>query len=491
VSRSREINWRREAIYPAQALAEACLIAPWLLLFLSLSVNVQPESITLECLAVILGTLYLARVMDGLRIDTWVQRAVILVGIISLSLLALHELVFSQPPWIDQDWLDLLLYSPARIDLIPGALLIFLSVLWLCWRGLRLVNKPVSVIDVAMGFQIGVVVLALFALVSSARAVTIFVPAFFFSELLAVGLTRVEAVSQTSTGRRLTRGASGWWLAVLVGATGTLMILAGLIAAIILGAGRDTLLNWLGPVLAILALPFVLILTPFLALIDWLSHTLQLPLQPILNQLALLAAQLQNWVGRVTRQPPPIVIALFRVLGYIVIIAIGLAVVYALVAVILKVGQRRKPKESDQDELHEFVWSGKALLRKLHARLFKRLAQLRNLAGIVGRFGAGGLFTALTIRRIYAQTVKLAASRGYPRPAAHTPYEHLGALHQAFPGCDADLVQITEAYVGVHYGELPEQPDALAEIREAFERIKTTQTTGQADKVTDRPVTDH
>jgi hypothetical protein len=269
------------------------------------------------------------------------------------------------------------------------------------------------------------------------------------------------------------------------------MILAGLIAAIILGAGRDTLLNWLGPVLAILALPFVLILTPFLALIDWLSHTLQLPLQPILNQLALLAAQLQNWVGRVTRQPPPIVIALFRVLGYIVIIAIGLAVVYALVAVILKVGQRRKPKESDQDELHEFVWSGKALLRKLHARLFKRLAQLRNLAGIVGRFGAGGLFTALTIRRIYAQTVKLAASRGYPRPAAHTPYEHLGALHQAFPGCDADLVQITEAYVGVHYGELPEQPDALAEIREAYERIKTTQTIGQDDKVTDHPVTDH
>jgi hypothetical protein len=48
-------------------------------------------------------------------------------------------------------------------------------------------------------------------------------------------------------------------------------------------------------------------------------------------------------------------------------------------------------------------------------------------------------------------------------------------LEQAFPGCEPELAQITEAYVGAHYGELPERPEALAEIRAAFERIKVTQ----------------
>ena len=68
--------------------------------------------------------------------------------------------------------------------------------------------------------------------------------------------------------------------------------------------------------------------------------------------------------------------------------------------------------------------------------------------------------------------MRLAASRGYPRPAARTPYEHLAALRQAFPGCESDVFRLTEAYVAVHYGELPERAEALLEIRAAFERIK-------------------
>jgi hypothetical protein len=92
---------------------------------------------------------------------------------------------------------------------------------------------------------------------------------------------------------------------------------------------------------------------------------------------------------------------------------------------------------------------------------------------IASRLGVGGLFAALTIRRIYAQMIRLAASRGYPRPQANTPYEHLVTLRQAFPNCEADLTQITEAYVGVHYGELPERLEALEEIRMAFERVQS------------------
>lgn len=475
----REINWRREAIYPAQALAEACLVAPWLLLFLSLSTRISPERVTLECLAVILATLYLARAMDALRIHPWLQRAVVLAGILGLSALVLRELVSRQPYWAGQDWAEIWLHPAILIDLAPGAALVLLSVIWLCWRGLRLADRPISVMDAALGFHLGIIVLALFAVVSAAQAVTIFVPAFFFSELLSMGLTRVEAASHTSAGRRLP--FSGWWLTMLVGSTGTLITLAGMITAVVLGMGMSKLFSWLGPVLVILALPLAVILAPLMALIEWLLRSLEFSLGPVLSELARLAQQFQALLSRVTRQPSPIIATVLRALIYVVIAAVGLGVLYVLALVILKVGRRRLSAENDRDEERESLWSSQVWARKLRERLRQRLANLRRLAGIVGRFGAGGLVTALTIRRIYAQTVKLAASRGYPRPVAHTPYEHLTTLQQAFPDCDADLAQITEAYVGVHYGELPEEPDALETIRAAFERIRSTDAPTQKD----------
>jgi hypothetical protein len=158
-----------------------------------------------------------------------------------------------------------------------------------------------------------------------------------------------------------------------------------------------------------------------------------------------------------------------------------LLVVVAIAAAVIWFAMRQRERNSNDDhEEHESLWSGRALLTKLRAQLQNRLARLRRWADIAGRFGADGLLAALTIRRVYAQTVKLAASHGYPRPAASTPYEHLATLQLAFPGCQPDLTDITEAYVGVHYGELPERPQALTDIRAAFERVKAT--AAQKDK---------
>jgi hypothetical protein len=81
---------------------------------------------------------------------------------------------------------------------------------------------------------------------------------------------------------------------------------------------------------------------------------------------------------------------------------------------------------------------------------------------------------ARSIRRIFAALTALAAERGYARPAARTPYEHLAALQRAFPGCEAQVERITEAYVAVHYGEAPESREALREIKIAWEHVRET-----------------
>jgi len=477
----RNVHWRREVILIAQAVAETCLISPWLVLFLAMGRSVQSEQVAGACLALILGTLYLLRAMEAFCVKAGMQRGLILSIIVGLSAWTLRMLTFSGPQWEGRDWRYALLDPNIWVYLAPGIVTVVLSVTWLCWRGLRLASLPLSVRGTAMGFQIGVLVLALFAMVSTPRESMAFVSAFFFSQLLAVALTRVETISYASGGRRLP--SNGWWLTVLVGSTGAVVLVAGAVSAAVLGLPLDRLFFWLAPFIALITLPLLVITLPFMGLIQQILKALLSGTLLAINSLMAFIQQVQDIMRQMIHfEPPPFIHTVLRVIGYGIVVLVILLVMAVVIQVARMVGGRRAAREDQEGEQHESIWSSQDLLRKLRARLRDRLAKLKSLVGIMDRFGAGGLFAALTIRRIYAQTVRLAASHGYPRPAARTPYEHLATLHQAFPGCGAELVQITEAYVGVHYGELPERADALANIRAAFERVAAQEMRKQGDR---------
>ena len=467
----RRINWRREAILPAQAVAETCLIAPWLASFLAAARDTQPEHVAAACLALILGTSYLTRMMDAMRVKAWIQRGLILLIILGLSTGIVYQITFGEPQWKGRDGWRALLDPNLLVYLAPGTLIVLLSVTWLCWRGLRLANMTLSLREAAMGFHVGVIVLSLVVLVSTARYIAAFVPAFFFSQLLAVALTRVETVSRAGGGKRLP--SSGWWLTVLVGSTGMVILIAGAVSAFVLGLPPDQLFFWLAPFIALITLPLLLISLPFMGLIERVVRTLLTAFMSIADALTALAQQLQALMSQMNHfESPALIVAVLRILGYGIGLLIILLALAAVVGVVRMAGRRRARVDNKEGEQHESTWSSRELWRKLRAQLLNRLARLRSLASIMDHLGASGLFAALTIRRIYAQTIRLAASRGYPRPAARTPYEHLATLRQAFPGCEPELFQLTEAYVGVHYGELPERAEALSEIRMGFERIK-------------------
>jgi hypothetical protein len=468
----QSINWRREAIYPAQALAETCLAAPWLMLFLSAGQPVSPEQVAALCLAILLGTLYLARLMSALDLNAWVQRGLVLLEIAILSTLAVRQFALIGTLWARQGWARVPVQPGAWLVLLPGIVILVLSVTWLCWRGLRLADAAVSLHGAALEFHLGIAGLSMFALVSASPALLIFVPAFFFSQLLAISLIRLETVAQESGRARL--GLSGWWLGLLLGASGALVILGGSVSALVLGLGPDQLAFWLAPVIGILTLPLILLAYPLMLVFAWLWQFIRLPFEAIAAQLASLLAQFQGWLNQIGGRPiSPIVWMALRLTCYGIGALVVLTVLGVLIAVVWSAGRKRLTGRPALEELHESAWPGEALLQKLYARLRQRLARWRALMDIAARLGASGLFAALTIRRLYAQMIRLAASHGFPRPPAHTPYEHLITLQQAWPDCHTDLEQITEAYVGVHYGELPEQPNALEAIRAAFERIRS------------------
>jgi hypothetical protein len=124
------------------------------------------------------------------------------------------------------------------------------------------------------------------------------------------------------------------------------------------------------------------------------------------------------------------------------------------------------------DERRESVWDG-VHLRSSIAELLKRGRQrLGGVTEALMHSRLGQVFAALTIRRIYAHMASLAAKQGYPRAINETPYDYLPTLCRAFPENPQEVTQITESYVAVHYGELPEREEELSEIRTAWQRIQ-------------------
>ena len=80
-----------------------------------------------------------------------------------------------------------------------------------------------------------------------------------------------------------------------------------------------------------------------------------------------------------------------------------------------------------------------------------------------------------SIRRIYRLMCRAAAAAGYPRLEAETPNEYLPTLSQVWPENAAEARLITDAFIRVRYGELPETAEELEAIRAAWRRLETTE----------------
>ena len=70
---------------------------------------------------------------------------------------------------------------------------------------------------------------------------------------------------------------------------------------------------------------------------------------------------------------------------------------------------------------------------------------------------------------------RAAAAAGYPRLEAETPYEYLPTLGQVWPDNAAEARLITDAFIRVRYGELPETAEELEAIRAAWRRLEATE----------------
>jgi hypothetical protein len=78
---------------------------------------------------------------------------------------------------------------------------------------------------------------------------------------------------------------------------------------------------------------------------------------------------------------------------------------------------------------------------------------------------------AARIRLIYAQLMDLCADLGHPRPLGRTPLEFQSEMGELFSNYPNDLDRITQAYIRVRYGEIPESEDEIQAVEDSWKRV--------------------
>ena len=336
-----------------------------------------------------------------------------------------------------------------------------LLLLLIILHGVRLAREPLQVYTAQANFQLGLFLLLLYGLLFSwnkpAQAI-VTTYGFLFSGIAAMSAARISTLSELRGGR-LPRLQLTW----LVGILATAAIVVGI--AVMLGwfttnIASEAVSIGFTVLFTVLLLIGLVIFSPILLLILALGPTL-MTLLDTLTRITLFAEMIKfasdaakkigitpEFLETAARTTKPI--ALVAVLAGVVVLV--------MVALVWKPWQRHLLAEENASTLPL-----RAALR-FPRLLFKRFS---------GRLPSGSrILAAARIRWAYAQLMELSSRLGKPRLPSATPLEFLPDLQTLFSGEEQTLDAITQAYLKVRYGELPETYEEVQWVLLGWERIK-------------------
>jgi hypothetical protein len=473
------LNWRKETLYVTLVAAEMCWFTPCFLMIARRAVDLTQYGIALTLGVLVLAAIYFSRILACLRLDLLYQRVVLVVSVVITIVLAMHFFIYPSYAWFDFGWLGKAGASLLHFYSLPPEVGISAVAIFLWWRGISIGQRHLTFQGVAFSFRLGVLLLVFSAPLLSILVTydyVAFILLFFFFSLLAVALARVEEVNRAKGGVGAPFNLT--WLAILLGSIVTVLVTAWLISHVYSFEGFSQVLRWLrpifGPLLKVVEHILILLLKLLTPLLEWLARIFRGVFETLAQNIEgidiLQPLSPESLRSAEPIKPPRLLLDALR---YVCLGLIG-----AGILVVLALGLRRRlERQRRGDEFRESLWSSAALADGMLNSLRDSWDRLKDLAGLAGRFGPGmRLYAAVSIRKIYANMARLAERQGFPRQPAQTPYEYLPALGLAFPDCLAEATAITEAYVKVHYGEVPESLKDLQGIRECWEQIRKRET---------------
>lgn len=403
---------------------------------------------------------YLARVLNFFRVKIRTRQVIFGVWLLLAIFGSMRVLVFAnQTPSL---W-TLLTRPFIAINEPDGGIVEFghlALVTILALRGVALARDRVSSIQALRSFQIGLLAFLAYGFMLSRFGETqayeaLF--AFLFFSVLAMAAARISGVSELRGGKA-GRFAADW--------------MAGIVAASLATAGAALLLGILlrGPVgflveqitiivLVIFGVATMIVTYPLMLLLAWATPFLQ----GLFANLQLLSVleELQGMLEGVTEKQSDLLEGLGKALDAGQILGrIGLIILILLAILAALRWRQLLHRETGEEQVSDL----KATFRLPRFNL--------DLGKELERFRPGRWLAAARIRRIYAELMLLCARLKQPRPAAQTPLEFLPRMKVLFPEQETELETITQAYLGVRYGMLPETPEELQAVDRAWERVK-------------------
>jgi hypothetical protein len=467
------MNWRQEYLHLSTALMTACWLAPWLALSLNWFVDISLAKTVGLSAVHLLASMWFIRWGLHRRMDSQIIRLITLLLMLVAALLTLLLAPSLLHAYGGEQQLGLAdLFYFDRQERVPAGPILIVWVLILWWRGYQMGSVYLSLVRASFGMRLGIfsfLWITLFASSTLRDEMLALIPFFFFFGLTSSSLARADSLNLDRSGRASPFGR-GWIVSLMV--IGLLVTAGGYLFSLWV-AGMDLsraaqALTTLGEGLMTI---LFLILSPLLLLLQLIYNALQ-ALMPDKKSGQIIDTRGER--GGSTDGYAPWITDLFSLIGDALLVLVISSLVMLVLALLWFLFIARGERKEYEDEERETLGTGEVVggLRQAFRDRWRRLS---DALGLLREFGLGrSFFTALTIRRIYGQMQRLAGQRGYPRTPSETPYEYRRNLIQAFPGMSDEIQRITEAYIAVRYGDVPENDAELRVVREAWERLQAS-----------------
>lgn len=387
-----------------------------------------------------------------IRTLSWLLWAVV-------ALLTVKIQLFGGIALFDSAWLTALPQALAQIfyTLKPELLIVFVSIpLW--WLGRRLAYIGLDFATAVAEFQFGLVMLLMTFFVGYEleldQSSSVFVALlFFFFALLGISITHGQDGKSW-----LSSWYQGHWSGLLLVSIGLILIIGVAISFIVtpdLIQLLLTALKWLWGMVE--------------KLLDYLASLLP-PMEP--SELS----PTPPLPGGGPEEPymplhiPEFLLSGLRLGWSILVFGIALLAIWRISTQIFSWLRRRMASQGGETEPLEGAFKADFL------NWLRRILQLLGLKWLLKPRRRMGLILpeVASVRQIYNQLLRWAASGGYPRQKHETPYEYLSVLGSLMPENQGELDFITSEYVSARYGSSLPTDDELRQLKQKWHQLRET-----------------
>lgn len=453
----------RYGIWPELAnlfriLAELLLLSLWIFALSLQQLNWKHGFFTISM--IYFGSYFLSRILKILKEKLHLQRIYFFIWVLISLAFSTVALLFNNISLNPREFLMQIFREELTPETIFGFWVLFFSVISIL-RAVQVARYPVSVRELTSNLRISLIFFSAFAIIFGRSQLPLFLPGFLFYMLfilLGLSLARISDLSDTY-GSRLPGFTPQW--AAGIGLAAILVVVVGLGVSQIInlqvakffGRGLVVLLQLFFGAVVLITSPILLALLSVIRfLISLLAPNLGQLLDPAEMELGnQFLDDMQNQITDVTRTDPRL---------FVMIAVLALIIVLAIIQLRWNPFQRLARREEGASDL-EINFKLPKNIRDLFPNRLRRKQ----------RRSARSLIMAARIRYVYAQLMDLCDKLGKPRPRSLTPIEFLGRMHNIFPMHGAELSLITNAYVKIRYGELPETQKDIDEVMTAWKKV--------------------